>query len=52
MIEFVEVEAEGEPRALEHAALVWASPEELIDLPMAPADAQFVRSHLLPPKAP
>lgn len=49
VIEFFRVEARGEPRALEHRALLWAGPAELSDLPLAPSDARFVRDVLLTP---
>lgn len=42
VIVFVEVEAAGEPRALEHDELRWASPAELRSLPLAPSDRRFV----------
>jgi len=44
VIHFVEVEAEGEPTALEHSEVGWFTPAELADLPLAPADARFVRT--------
>jgi len=44
VIHFVEVDAEGEPVALEHAEIGWFTPEELAALPLAPADARFVRT--------
>ncbi len=44
MIHFVEVEAEGEPVALEHSEVGWFTPAELDELPLAPADARFVRT--------
>lgn len=42
VIHFVEVEASGEPVALEHAEVGWFLPDELAGLPLAPADAAFV----------
>jgi len=42
VIHFIQVEAEGEPRPLEHSAIAWRTPEELARLPLAPADARFV----------
>jgi hypothetical protein len=44
VIHFMEVEAEGEPVALEHSEVGWFTPEELTALPLAPADARFVRT--------
>ncbi len=41
VIEFIEVEARGLPVAHEHDRLEWLTAEELADLPMAPADADF-----------
>jgi 8-oxo-dGTP diphosphatase len=41
-IRFVEVEIRGDPVALEHDALVWAAPDGLLDLPLAPGDRAFV----------
>jgi len=44
VIHFVEVEAEGEPVALEHSEVGWFTSAELAELPLAPADARFVRT--------
>lgn len=41
VVEFVEVEAEGEPRATEHDAIDWVAPRQLQEFPLAPADAHF-----------
>jgi len=41
VIEFHPVEIDGEPRCLEHSALAWATPEELLTLPLAPSDRGF-----------
>lgn len=46
LIEFRPVAVRGEPRALEHTAVRWASVPELSQLRLAPADARFVREHL------
>lgn len=46
LVAFVEVEARGEPRALEHDEVRWASPDELRALALAPADERFVREAL------
>ena len=43
VIDFVEVFAEGEPVALEHEALGWFEPAVMSGMPLAPADAAFVR---------
>lgn len=40
-IDFVAVEIAGEPQALEHAALHWATLAELAALPLAPSDQVF-----------
>lgn len=41
LVNFLEVEVSGNPEALEHAALLWAQPEQLITLPLAPTDRKF-----------
>ena len=41
VIEFLPVEIEGEPRALEHSALAWVTQEELFSLALAPSDLKF-----------
>lgn len=41
VIEFHPVEIDGEPRCLEHSALAWATPEQLLELPLAPSDRAF-----------
>jgi len=41
LIEFVDVEVEGVPVALEHSELGWFTPAEMGTLPLAPADARF-----------
>lgn len=41
LIEFVEVEAAGEPSPHEHSEVGWYAAEELRELPLAPADALF-----------
>lgn len=46
VVAFVEVEATGRPVALEHDALLWATPAELAALPMAPSDRRFVEEAL------
>lgn len=42
VIDFVEVEARGEPRPLEHSEVGWFTLEELRTMPLAPTDAAFV----------
>ena len=43
-IEFVEVFAEGDPRALEHEEVRWVLPAELELIPLAPTDEVFAAS--------
>ena len=43
-IEFVEVFAEGDPRALEHEEVRWVLPSELELIPLAPTDEVFAAS--------
>lgn len=40
---FLEVEASGDPLPTEHSAVAWYTPDELVELPLAPADARFAR---------
>jgi hypothetical protein len=44
VIEFYPVTFDGEPTALEHAELRWATLEEIAALPLAPSDRAFVTS--------
>jgi len=44
VIDFVEVFAVGTPAALEHEEIRWLLPSEMLALPLAPADAAFVRT--------
>lgn len=46
LIEFVEVEIQGEPKAIEHQEVRWCSQAELATLSLAPADTKFVRERL------
>lgn len=46
VVEFYGVEIRGEPVALEHDALAWVPPEELLHYPLAPSDRAFVESLL------
>ena len=44
LIHFVDVDAVGEPRPVEHSEVGWHTAHELRTMPLAPADAAFVRS--------
>lgn len=46
VVEFYKVEIHGEPAALEHEALAWVLPEELLRYPLAPSDRAFAKSWL------
>jgi 8-oxo-dGTP pyrophosphatase MutT (NUDIX family) len=46
VIEFYGVEIRGEPVALEHEALAWVLPEELLLYPLAPSDRAFAEGLL------
>jgi 8-oxo-dGTP diphosphatase len=48
LMEFVEVEIEGEPQALEHESLTWVEVDELHRYQLAPADLAFVHSPQIP----
>jgi len=41
VIEFVEARAVGEPVLHEHSDAGWYGPDQLLELPLAPADARF-----------
>jgi mutator protein MutT len=43
VIEFLPVVIQGEPQALEHAALAWVTEEELLGLALAPSDRRYAR---------
>lgn len=45
-VRFLRVEIKGEPKAREHDEIRWAGPPDLLGLPLAPADAGFVRAVL------
>lgn len=45
-ISFLEVEIRGEPVCLEHSAIRWATLTDLVELPLAPSDAAYVRFRL------
>ena len=47
LILFKAVAIVGEPQAVEHTALCWASPLELIGFRMAPSDEMFLHRYLL-----
>jgi len=51
VIEFYPVRYDGEPTALEHADLRWATLAEMAGLPLAPSDARLV-DYLRRPPAP
>jgi 8-oxo-dGTP diphosphatase len=40
-INFVEVQVEGQPTLLEHSALDWLSPAELLNIELAPSDRRY-----------
>lgn len=42
LIKFVEVEVSGDPVLIEHTDLRWLSAAELMQMPLAPSDSQFV----------
>ena len=42
-IEFLPVEISGEPQALEHSALAWASEDELLTIALAPSDLKYAQ---------
>lgn len=46
LIEFADVSISGEPRAVEHTALMWIEPARAAALPLAPADRAYLE-HLL-----
>lgn len=43
VINFVDVEASGTPKPIEHSGLKWCSPAELLILPLAPSDLLFAQ---------
>jgi len=47
VIEFTTVTIRGEPQALEHSELRWCDAADAATMPLAPADAAFVRHALL-----
>lgn len=47
LIAFKNVRIIGEPQALEHEALCWATPLELVGYRLAPSDELFVHRYLL-----
>jgi 8-oxo-dGTP diphosphatase len=49
VVEFYPVEIAGEPVALEHEALLWARPEDLAGLDLAPSDRAFASRYASAP---
>jgi mutator protein MutT len=49
-IRFIEARVVGSPQPLEHSELRWATPTELIEMPLAPSDARFVSECLDGPR--
>lgn len=47
LIHFVEADISGEPKALEHQEIGWFKANDLQNLPLAPADAAFIRKRIL-----
>ena len=47
IIEFVEVEIKGTPKAIEHSEVRWCNWIEISQLSFAPADTRFVREYVL-----
>jgi mutator protein MutT len=43
VIEFLQAEIRGTPRAVEHECVLWCTPPELLRLRLAPSDLAFVR---------
>jgi 8-oxo-dGTP diphosphatase len=43
LIEFVRTQVEGDPVLSEHEAMTWIEGQELLDLPLAPSDEEYVR---------
>jgi 8-oxo-dGTP pyrophosphatase MutT (NUDIX family) len=41
IIDFVEAVAEGDAEAREHTRVAWLTPDEMADIPLAPADRLF-----------
>jgi mutator protein MutT len=41
VIEFVEAAVRGEPEAREHSQIAWVTPNQMVEMPLAPADALF-----------
>ena len=47
IVVFKDVRIIGEPQALEHSELCWATPLELINYRLAPSDEMFLHRYLL-----
>lgn len=43
LIQFVDVEIQGEPTALEHSSIAWVRSTDLLGLPLAPWDRTFAK---------
>lgn len=50
LIFFVEADISGEPTIIEHQEVGWFGLNDLPNLPLAPADAEFVREKILSPQ--
>ena len=48
LIVFVPATISGEPTAGEHQAFMWAAPDELLRLPLAPSDRRFLEQQSSP----
>ncbi len=48
LICFIEVEASGAPKPLEHSEVAWCEPPEILEMDLAPADRQFAVELLSP----
>ncbi len=48
VIAFWNVEIDGDPVCIEHDAITWGRPQDLLALPLAPCDRRFVEQRLRP----
>jgi mutator protein MutT len=46
VIDFLSVDVEGEPICIEHTALAWLTPRQLLEISLAPCDRHYVE-HLM-----
>jgi len=46
VIEFLPVAIQGDPKCLEHEALVWMRAEDLLDLDLAPSDRRYAEGRI------